>query len=68
MIMKSKEKLFWPGDFLKETLKYFLVKDPKYEKFYLLPKVNRHQDDVLRRPFISNFGFYSETYSLLDYE
>ena len=47
----------------KDTLYYFLVKDPKVAKFYLLPKIHKRLHDVPRRPVISNCGYYTENIS-----
>ena len=46
-----------------DTLNYFLVKDPKLERFYLLPKVHKRVYDAPGRPVISNCGFYTENIS-----
>ena len=36
------------------------VKDPKFARFYLLPKIHKRLHDVPGRPVISNCGFYTE--------
>ena len=36
-LMKALEKIHLRGDLPKDTLDYFLVKDPKFSRFYLLP-------------------------------
>ena len=46
-----------------DILNYFLVKDPKFVRFYLLPKVHKRLYDVPGRPVISNCGFYTENIS-----
>ena len=46
-----------------DTLNYFLVKDPKFARFYLLPKIHKRLYDVPGRPVISNCGFYTENIS-----
>ena len=46
-----------------DTPNYFLVKDAKLERFYLLSKVHKRVCDVPRRPAISNCGFYIENIS-----
>ena len=38
-IIKALEKIHLRGDLSKGTLDYFLVKDPKFSKIYLLPKI-----------------------------
>ena len=40
----------------KETIKYFEVKDPKFARFYLLPKIHKRLNNVPGRPVISNCG------------
>ena len=40
------------------TLNYFLLKDPKFARFYLLPKIHKRLYDVPGKPVISNCGFY----------
>ena len=44
----------------KDTLDYFLIKDPKFSRFYLLPKIHKRLHDLPGRPVISNCGYYSE--------
>ena len=52
----------------KDTFNYFLVQDPKFARFYLLPKIHKLLHDVLGRPVISNSGDYTENMSsFLDY-
>ena len=56
------------GDICKETLDYFLVKNPKVGRFYLLPKIHKRLFNVPGRPVISNSGFFTENISaFLDY-
>ena len=56
------------GDISKETLDYFLVKNPKVGRFYLLPKIHKRLHNVPGRPVISNNGFFTENISaFLDY-
>ena len=47
----------------KDTLDYFLVKDPKFLRFYLLPKIHKRLHDVPGRPVILNCGYYTENIS-----
>ena len=55
-------------DLPKSTLDYFLVKDPKFARFCLLPKIHKRLHDVPGRPVISNCGYYTENISsFLDY-
>ena len=47
---------------------YFAVEDPKFARFYLLPKINKRLHNVPGRLVISNCGFYTEDISsFLDY-
>ena len=56
------------GDISSETLKYFLVNNPKLGRFYLLPKIHKRLDGVPGRPVISNCGYFTENIpSFLDY-
>ena len=67
-LMKALEKIRLRGDFSKDTLDYFLVKDPKFARFYLLPKIHKRLHHVPGRPVISNCGYYTENISsFLDY-
>ena len=43
----------------------FLVKDPKFARFYSLPKIHEGLDDAPGRPVISNCGYYTENISHL---
>ena len=47
----------------KENIQYFEVKDPKFARFYLLPKIHKRLHDVPGRPVISNCGYYTENIS-----
>ena len=52
-IMKALgEKIRLRGDLSSDTLNYFLVKDPKFARFYLLPKIHKRLHDVPGRPVI----------------
>ena len=62
-IMKALQKIRLRGDLSSDTLNYFLVKDPKFARFYLLPKIHKRLHDVPGRPVISNCGFYTENIS-----
>ena len=55
-LMKAIEKIRLRRDLPKETPDYFLVKDPKFARFYLLPKIHKRLHDVPGRPVISNCG------------
>ena len=43
------------GDLSNDTLNYFLLKDSKFARFYLLPKIHKRLHNVHGKPFISNF-------------
>ena len=67
-LMKALEKIRLRGDLSKDTLDYFLVKDPKFARFYLLPKIHKRLHDVPGRLVISNGGYYTKNISsFLDY-
>ena len=42
------------GDLSTDNLEYFLNKDPKFARFYLLPKFHKRLHNVPVRPVISN--------------
>ena len=62
-IFKPLEKIKKSGDLSQDTVNYFLVKDPKFAKFYLLPRVHKRLYDVTERPVISCCGFYTKSIS-----
>ena len=43
----------------KETIKYFKVKELKFARFYLLPKIHKQLYNVPDSPVISNCGYYT---------
>ena len=51
------------GDLNADTIKYFMVKDPKFARFYFLPKIHKRSHDFPGRPVISNCGYYTENIS-----
>ena len=57
------EKIRKRGDLKKETIKYFEVKDPKFARIYLLPKIHKRLNNAPGRPVISNCGYYAENIS-----
>ena len=61
--MWALDKIRIQSDLSNETLNYFLVKDPKFARFYLLPKIQKCLHNVPGRPVISNCGFYTENIS-----
>ena len=40
-----------------------MVKEPKFDRFYLLPKIQKRLHDVPGRPVISNYRYYTENIS-----
>ena len=62
-IHKTIEKIRKRGDLNADTIKYFVVKDPKFAHFYLLPKIHKRLHDVPSRPVISKCGYYTENIS-----
>ena len=67
-IIKVLEKVRLRGDLSSDTLNYFVVEDPKFAKFYLLPKIRKRLRNVPDRQVISNCRFYTENISsFLDY-
>ena len=62
-IHKTKDKIRKRKDLKKETIKYFEVKDPKFARFYLLPKIHKRLNNVPGRSVISNCGYYTENTS-----
>ena len=62
-IMRALEKIKIRGDLSNDTPNYFLVKDPKFAKFQLLPQIHKRLHNVPGRPVISNCGFYTENIS-----
>ena len=51
------------GDLKRDNLDYFVMKDPKFARFYLLPKIHKRLHNVPGRPVISNSGYYTENIS-----
>ena len=62
IIFKSLEKIKKRGDLSQDTINYFLVKGPKFVRFYLLPKIYKPPYDVPGRPIISNCVFLQRKY------
>ena len=62
-IHEAIEKISKRDDLNADTIKYFMVKDPKFARFYLLPKRHKRLHDVPGRPVISNCGYYTKNIS-----
>ena len=58
-IMKALDKICLWGDFSKGTLSFFLVQDPKFERFYLLPIIHKWLLDVSWKQTISDCVYYT---------
>ena len=67
-IFTALNKIRARGDLSADNLEYFFNKDPKFARFYLLPKIHKRLHNVPGRPVISNCGYYTENISsFLDY-
>ena len=67
-IMHALEKIRIRGDLPNDTLNYFLAKDPKFARFYLLPNNHELLHNIPGRPVISNYRFHTENISsFVDY-
>ena len=53
------------GDLKRGNLDYFIMKDPKFIRFYLLPKIQRLHN-VSGRPVLTNSGHYAENILLFE--
>ena len=53
-IFTALNKIRARGDLSADNLEYFFNKDPKFAKFYLLPKIHKQLHNVIRRPVISS--------------
>ena len=51
------------GDLKRDNLGYFMMKDPKLARFYLLRKIHQRLHNVPGRPVITNNGHYAENIS-----
>ena len=47
----------------RDNLDYFIMKDPKFARFHLLPKIHKRLHNVPGRPVISINGYYTENIS-----
>ena len=62
-IIKALEKISFRGNLPRDSLNYFVTKDPKFAKFYLLPKIHKDLHNVPGKPIIPNWGFCTENIS-----
>ena len=60
IILNTLENIHKRGDVCTDTLNYLLIKDAKFARFYLLPKIHKRLYNVPERPVISNCGYYTE--------
>ena len=51
-LLKALEKIRLHGDLSSDTVNYFLVKDRKFARFYLSPKIHKRLHDAPDRPVI----------------
>ena len=63
IMLNTLENIRKRGDACTDTLNYFLFKDAKFARFYLLPKIHKRLCNVPGRPVISNCGYYTENIS-----
>ena len=61
--LESISKIRARGDLSTDNLEYFFNKDPKFSRFYLLPKIHKRLRNVPGRPVISNCGYYTKNIS-----
>ena len=57
------EKIRKRRDISGNILDYFNVENPKFGRFYLLPKIHKRIYNIPGRQVISNCGFYTENIS-----
>ena len=68
IIFTAVNKIRAGGGLSPNNLEYFFNKDPKFARFYLLPKIHQRLHNVPVGPVISNCGYYTENISsFLDY-
>ena len=63
IILNTLEKICNRGNACTDTLNCFLIKDAKFTRFYLLPKIHKRLYNVPGRPVIANCGYYTENIS-----
>ena len=68
-LIKALEKIRRRRDLSKNILDYFVAKDPKFARFYLLHKIDKRLYNMSGRRVISNCVCYTEKISsVLDYQ
>ena len=69
IILNTSEKICKRGHVFTDTLNYFLIKDAKLARVFLLRKIYKRLYNVPGRPVISNCGYYTENIStVLDFD
>ena len=58
------KKIRRSGYILSNIVDYFNVENPKFGRFYLLPKIHKRMCDILGRQMISNCDFYTDNISV----
>ena len=67
-IFTALNKIRARGNLSADNLEYFFNKDPKFARFYLLPKIHKRLHNVPGRPVMPNYGYYTKNISsFLDY-
>ena len=56
IVRNTLENISKKGDVCTDNLNYFLIKDFKFGRFYLLPKIKKRLYNVRGRLVISNFA------------
>ena len=56
-------KIIKRGDLKRDASDYFIMKDPKFARFYVLHKIHKRLHNVPSGPVISNSGYYTENIS-----
>ena len=51
------------GDLKRDNLDYFIMKDLKFARSYIVPKIHKRLHNFPGRPVISNSGYYTEKIS-----
>ena len=68
IIFTALNKIRARGNLSADNLEYFFNKDPKFARFYLLPKIHKRLHNVPGRPVMPNYGYYTKNISsFLDY-
>ena len=63
IILNTLENIRKRGDVCTDTLNYFLIKDAKFARFYLLQKIHKRLCNLPGKPVISNCRYYTKNIS-----